>query len=560
LKRIQFGFRTLVTGTIVSVVLITLLVVLPLVGKHIGDTTRELIGKEMAQTAFVVGLQLERAREDQVRDLRTLAELLRQQGTNSIERMESVLLDFRRSNPGFDHLYLVDEHSLVIASAPSGASPTTWKYNMLLNEGWFGAYVADVALCTVKDKPQPEEERQQEISAAIPIQYSGGRPHLVLIGSVAWRLVENGFEELLRPMRDQFNMDTYVIRLSDFVVIHGPKERMGRELQVDLPAGLLPRTLRWQEDQEGGKNYVSGYAIIQSSPQYRSPAWVVIIRQNTDIAYGPLRQFSWFMISLGLGLCVVYAVLGGVAAHRMIGPLMALHKNVEAFEAGQLERISIQRGVKEIENLSVAFSCLVSTLSNTQAERDQLEELMGIDALTGLGNRKAIDDYLADLDAWKDTKRLRLTLFIDLDGFKTINDTLGHSAGDEVLKACGMRIRNAVRQDSLCARLGGDEYLILCVINSRAEAIKIGGRIVNLLGKTIRLPSEATNEISAIKVAVSSSIGGAIWPFDAHDPREVTLLADQAMYQAKRNGKNQFVLWKPELMGCSDESGRGAKV
>jgi len=154
------------------------------------------------------------------------------------------------------------------------------------------------------------------------------------------------------------------------------------------------------------------------------------------------------------------------------------------------------------------------------------------DSLTGLPNRSLLNDRLVQSLAFAKRRSQKVTLlFLDLDGFKTINDTSGHSVGDELLKVIAGRLASQLRQSDTVARLGGDEFLILLPDAGHArDGAKIAGKIL----AAIRRPCW----IGGRKLQVSSSIGMAIYPQDGRSAGTLMKHADQAMYAAKAAGRD----------------------
>jgi diguanylate cyclase (GGDEF)-like protein/PAS domain S-box-containing protein len=164
-----------------------------------------------------------------------------------------------------------------------------------------------------------------------------------------------------------------------------------------------------------------------------------------------------------------------------------------------------------------------------------------IDALTGLPNRRSFFDSLPMLLQQAQMNRsLAALLFIDLDGFKEINDTLGHAAGDSLLREIAARLRSLVRKADTLARLGGDEFVVALEDLSQTEdANRIARSILVEIGKSICLEEH--------HVTVGASIGISFFPNDADSPEHLMHQADAAMYAAKRAGKNRVEQYSPEL-------------
>lgn len=155
------------------------------------------------------------------------------------------------------------------------------------------------------------------------------------------------------------------------------------------------------------------------------------------------------------------------------------------------------------------------------------------DALTGLPNRQQFRRMLLDRMARATEARRLALLFIDLDGFKAINDTMGHGAGDQVLVEVGRRLRGAVRAGDEVGRLAGDEFVVILPdLGNPADAAAVAGKIVAMLSAPMRLDTG--------EARISASIGIAVHPGDAHDGDSLVEAADVAMFAVKRSGKSGF--------------------
>lgn len=177
------------------------------------------------------------------------------------------------------------------------------------------------------------------------------------------------------------------------------------------------------------------------------------------------------------------------------------------------------------------FYCIVKDLSDVH----DLRHAAYHDTLTGLPNRLFLTDALPRLiESAVEHGHILALLFIDLDGFKQVNDTMGHLAGDILLQAVAERLRHCVSRAENCVRLGGDEFVLLelwpCACH---EAEKLAEKVAAAVSMPVTIDGQ--------EVRVGASIGIALSPTDATNPSELLELADQAMYRAKRGGKNRFV-------------------
>ncbi|HET7363481.1 MAG TPA: EAL domain-containing protein [Burkholderiales bacterium] len=177
----------------------------------------------------------------------------------------------------------------------------------------------------------------------------------------------------------------------------------------------------------------------------------------------------------------------------------------------------------------------------------RIEQLATRDALTGLANRTLLAERTAEAIAAAARTRSGLALLaIDLDRFKLVNGTLGHGAGDALLRAVAERLSNAARREDMLARLGGDDFVLLWQgLKSREEAASLGARLLAILGRPFAVEGRT--------LAVSASIGIACYPDDGRDFTELLKHADAAMYAAKDAGRGTFRFYEPALGAQSAE-------
>lgn len=163
------------------------------------------------------------------------------------------------------------------------------------------------------------------------------------------------------------------------------------------------------------------------------------------------------------------------------------------------------------------------------------------DSLTGLCNRAQFEARLADaIRIAADSSALAAVLYLDLDGFKPVNDGLGHAAGDQVLQRVAKRIEAAVRGNDVVARLGGDEFAVLVEgLADSGDAARIAGKLVSSLAQPF--------DIGHQPVTIGVSIGIALFPRDGASPETLLAAADGAMYEAKHQGRGGFAFARPGL-------------
>ena len=181
-------------------------------------------------------------------------------------------------------------------------------------------------------------------------------------------------------------------------------------------------------------------------------------------------------------------------------------------------------------------------ISDVKAHQEELLELAHRDSLTGLPNRLWSHRFLPmAIQRAERANRQLAVLFIDLDNFKTVNDTLGHGAGDRLLKDVATHLKNIMRSGDHVVRLGGDEFLVILEDFDGTEAVNEVAR------KIIHVVEKEFDSIEGSLVKISASIGISVFPEDGHRPEELLRFADIAMYQSKIKGRGQSCWYRPEF-------------
>ncbi len=212
----------------------------------------------------------------------------------------------------------------------------------------------------------------------------------------------------------------------------------------------------------------------------------------------------------------------------------SLHKD----SAGNFFLVGVIRDITKRklmeEQLKRTADELFRSNNELRDKEDHLRYLAYHDHLTGLSNRKFFAEQLDESLHWAQQNNLLLgLLLIDLDGFKQVNDTLGHETGDRLLMTIARRLSNSLRTSDTVSRLGGDEFtVILRAIPNVQVAAKIAEKILSSITKPIVL--------DGYTIRVSASIGISIYPYNSQDSETLMKQADAAMYRAKRLGKNRY--------------------
>ena len=260
-----------------------------------------------------------------------------------------------------------------------------------------------------------------------------------------------------------------------------------------------------------------------------------------------------------------FAEIFGYPQNELNGasPLMLLHPDDRELVAGQMSRRTSGelptmhyefRGkrksgeTRNIEVFSVQISlngrpAIMATLLDI-TERKQSEEridrLAHFDQLTGLPNRNLLNDHFkyAISLAQRSGEPLAV-MFIDLDHFKDINDTLGHSIGDQILMEVAKRLKAVLREEDSLSRQGGDEYIVLLPRSDADSAALVASKLIEAVTRPCHIEQH--------ELIVTPSIGIAIYPHDGSNMETLSKNADTAMYRAKQEGRNDFRFYSPEM-------------
>jgi diguanylate cyclase (GGDEF)-like protein/PAS domain S-box-containing protein len=209
---------------------------------------------------------------------------------------------------------------------------------------------------------------------------------------------------------------------------------------------------------------------------------------------------------------------------------------------GYLEWLTVS-AVRDDDDHITHYVCVFSDITKVKESQDKLDHLAHHDPLTALPNRLLFHDRLqhAMVRAARGSEELAL-LFIDLDRFKNVNDTLGHHVGDELLKQVAGALSRCLREGDTLARLGGDEFIVLLEdVQGAAGAGAVAEKLMTLF--------EQPFTVSGYELFVTGSVGISLFPRDAADLNMLIRNADVAMYQAKARGRNGYQFYAPSMSG-----------
>ncbi|MEK9804588.1 MAG: diguanylate cyclase, partial [Curvibacter sp.] len=278
-----------------------------------------------------------------------------------------------------------------------------------------------------------------------------------------------------------------------------------------------------------------GVEEISAMVSVPSADWFVVARLPTQEAFASVQSTQRFLLRAFALVLLAYVACSALGLYLLFRPVFnaAAHAHRMSQGQGPFEPLPVAR-LDEVGYLVSAFNRLLARFNDKQAE---LARMAHYDALTGLPNRALLYDRLQQVLAQARRRGAQVgLLFMDLDDFKRINDTLGHEAGDEALRQTAGRFSAIVRETDTLARVGGDEFVVLLPDlegDGQAAVLRVAQKYIEAL----RTPLQIAGSACHLGVSIGIALGPGEQTADA-----LMQAADQAMYRAKAAGRNQYEL------------------
>ncbi|MCQ8889565.1 EAL domain-containing protein [Pseudoalteromonas carrageenovora] len=278
------------------------------------------------------------------------------------------------------------------------------------------------------------------------------------------------------------------------------------------------------------------------------------IRANDSYIQNKISFYSKFLIVLMTFTFAVSLVLSLLLRRRFLNPILYLAQTADKITTSHDYSLRAKQLSKdEVGQLTACFNDMLSNIEQRENSLEnqvklrtnelesaniQLHQYAYQDGLTDLPNRRYFYEKIQSLISVKDMTFA--LIFIDLDGFKEVNDSLGHDYGDLLLHQVAIRLQNCITSKDTVARLGGDEFtLILQGVSNANQASKIAETVKSSLMESIKIKNET--------VYVTASIGLTFYPVDGQTVEELVKRADQAMYLSKNKGRNRYEFFSYEI-------------
>lgn len=428
-------------------------------------------------------------------------------------------------------LFVVDTHGVPLADYPVLRDPRTLNY---ADRDYIQAGLAGVSFVGRPVVGRATKEPMLPIS--VPIKNANGEVQAVLVGVTA--LAAPGFLDSLLQSRIG-NATGGFLLVSPRDKLFVASSQLDMVLTPTPPPGVNLLHDRAMAGFRGTGVTVNAQGVEEVAAMVSVPStgWFVVGRVPSSEAFATVGRMQHFLIKNGLFALSLFAILSSIGLYFVLRHLFYAAEHADRMTRDELplEPLPVVHD-DEVGHLISAFNRLLVKLNDHQAE---LTRIAHHDTLTGLPNRAYLSDRLRQVLALARRKETQVgLLFMDLDGFKNINDTLGHEAGDEVLRQVAKRFSKIIRESDTLARIGGDEFvLLLSDLGDNAEET---------------VSTVATKCIDALKTPffifgtsciVGVSIGVALWDGEGSSDN-LLQAADRVMYQAKKTGRGRYVIYK----------------
>ncbi|MDD2776630.1 MAG: EAL domain-containing protein [Gallionella sp.] len=588
----------------------------------------------------------------------------------SIDKKRAVLEKLQLNFDAYAWIGICNPEGLGIVGTSGYLEKVDLSKRPWCRDGRENPFVGDVhdALKLAKLLPNPSGEKIYLVDVAAPVKDEQGILQGVLCGHIYWGWAKN----LLKDKNEDLGIEILLLS-RDGLVLAGP-EQNSHPL-----SGLAPHT--WQrihtagtqddymlDTWQNGKRYLIGHAHDTGYRDYPGLGWIAVVRQDAAQAFAPAKALQQHILWVGLGLGVLFMLIGAAMARRIARPISLISEAADKVAAGNLTYDAPQQsGDGEVAHLSQAIHTMVnhltqeiqerknaevqlqlsaavfanntegivitdtdnrivrvngafsrisgyteaevlgqdprifssgkmspkfyqtmwrdflrndgwrgeiinkrknnetypewlilslvrdesgkvinhiaiySDISERKREEERIQYLATHDMLTQLPNRYLLMDRLTQALGFAEHHHVKVgVMFIDLDHFKNINDSLGHEVGDTLLQHVADRIRQCLRTHDTLARLGGDEFVIvLPEMHSESEAAYLAEKILEGFDKKFN--------IDTFQLTITPSIGISIYPDDGVDSTTLLRNADMAMYRAKDGGRNMLQFYLPEM-------------
>lgn len=498
------------------------------------------IGSNLAQSSYFISDTLDAQLQSKYAKLNIIKELEVFKSGEDIKQITNVLNLMKLNFVGFSWIGYVSTDGTILASTGSFGVGENMASSPLFQHGIRSRYVSDSeANYSFTQNILPETDGKQDyITFGCPIYSFDNNVSGLLCAYINWDWINEFIRSSVSSLTAYSELDVLVIN-SENKVQYANNSLLGTELQTESIQKSRFHLNSWMvETYPDNVEYLAGYVLSDGYGDFDGLGWTILTRQPLRTAYKSTLSLLYLTIVIGVICTIIFAWIGWFLAGYLIKPLEEIAVAANQIRLGVPAEIPVYHKIKDLELLSLSLSHLITSLTKTEYALAHMETKALLDPLTSLANRNGFEKYIGtaviDLNSQKETFTL---LFLDLDGFKDVNDVYGHPVGDLVLIEVGNRLKNSIRTNELVARFGGDEFAVVLQTSKyhyKEQIVTVCNRILESLNMPFPFEDET--------IHIGCSIGCATWPLDSNSIEELQKIADDTLYQSKRNGKNQFTI------------------
>lgn len=307
------------------------------------------------------------------------------------------------------------------------------------------------------------------------------------------------------------------------LLFHPDIKRIGEDISKNKVVQKLIK------DQSGKERYVSLSGVDSLAGYYKVPAndWGIVMVTPTQTVFNQLNHQTQMLLLYTLGPFILLILIVLRVARKLAQPFVFLANLINQVAVGQTQLPLVKPHWNREADLLTRK--ILGAMEILRAKTNRLVLDARTDALTGLNNRRTFEEIIQQ---WIQDEIPFAMIVLDIDQFKIINDTFGHSVGDEVLKKIAQLVQASVRPEDVCSRFGGEEFVVLLHDSNSVMAY--------LIAESIRISVKESDMVTNHLVTLSAGI--AEFPLHSLSATEIFQLADNALYRAKQEGRNRTII------------------
>lgn len=495
-------------------------------------------GREVAAIAAEMADRLSREMAARGTEVQLLSHLRSSQDAVAPARLRAQIEALRRSVPFYSWIGFVRADGIIEASTDGLLEGVDGSARPVFRNGLQGLWFGDVhpAVVLARHLGRPGEPPLEFVDVAVPVRDARQEVVGVLAAHLGWSWAGVVQQQVLVPRRDRRQIEVMVVSASSSVLL-GPQRMLGRPLGFD-PARLPRQPGSWGlHDWPDGTRAVTAVAESRAHGVFPGLGWRVIVRQPLDVVVAEARTLGGQIMAWGGAVALAFLGLGLWLAGRVAQPVSQMLQTSSRLRHAP-SGLAGGRRESDVRWVSELLRSMDEDLDTRARQVRQLKYDATHDPLTHLPNRAFLSELLAQVHPPGGRRDHEVLLLgFDLDGFKLVNDSHGHAAGDAVLQAVAARLTATLRDGDVAVRMGGDEFLVLIEVpagQGDTLADEVASRLVQAVAEPIMHGGQG--------LSVGCSIGIAVWRSrGAVTLQDALGVVDRAMYQAKAQGKGRWV-------------------